>query len=86
MTPLDFDLLRRTSCGMQTMIEYGRMLMLAETIQQEIEGLKDRKIKLTREQIMALYDLEAAMDRFIAGTNRQIKMLLEDIETKEGRE
>lgn len=82
MTPLDFDLLRRTPCVMQTTMEYGRMLMLAETIQQEIEGLKDRNIKLTREQKMALYDLEAAMDRFVAGTNRQIKMLLEDIETK----
>ena len=82
MTPLDFDLLRRTPCVMQTTMEYGRMLMLAEIIQQEIEGLKDRNIKLTREQKMALYDLEAAMDRFVAGTNRQIKMLLEDIETK----
>ena len=82
MTSIDMDQMVKLPCYVLISIEFGRTVMLAETLQAEIQGLKERKIRFTRGQRIALDDMEAAIDAFIQEINEQTAAVLADIESR----
>ena len=83
---IDMEQFARLPCYLLSSVEFGRMMMLAETLQQEIHGLRERQIRFTRRQEIAMIDMEAAIDTFIMEINGMVATILDDIERAKGGE